>query len=172
MSSRAAALASLVAALFAVAACGDDPPDRTADAAAPAAAVEPAPAVVEVAPPVLTATPPAPEPAAIAPPPAPIEIPLPVVATVPPAPEPAPVALPPPAAQPEPPNATAATADPALLARITAGDPASGLLIAARCGSCHTFGAGEGALIGPNLYGIVGATVGRSEGFSYRNVLV
>ncbi len=43
---------------------------------------------------------------------------------------------------------------------------------AARCGTCHTFEQGGGALQGPNLYGVVGSTIGaHAPGFSYSSAL-
>jgi cytochrome c2 len=43
----------------------------------------------------------------------------------------------------------------------------AGESIAARCTVCHTTGFGQPAMIGPNLYDIVGAGLGRTQGFSY-----
>ena len=54
-----------------------------------------------------------------------------------------------------------------LIDRIAAADPTDGETIAARCASCHTIGRGEDALVGPNLYDIVGASVGRDPDFNY-----
>jgi cytochrome c len=39
------------------------------------------------------------------------------------------------------------------------------------CGSCHSFTEGGKAGIGPNLYGVVGAPHGHSEGFNYSTAL-
>ena len=60
-----------------------------------------------------------------------------------------------------------AIGDPALVARIEDADPAEGEALAERCVACHFFGEGEEDLVGPNLFGLVGATVGRVEGFAY-----
>ena len=60
-----------------------------------------------------------------------------------------------------------ALGDPVLLAGIAAADVVDGEAFAARCLACHTFGADEATGIGPNLFDIVGAPVGRAEGFNY-----
>ena len=39
------------------------------------------------------------------------------------------------------------------------------------CGTCHSFGKGEPAKIGPNLYGIVGAKHAHMEGFDYSEAM-
>ena len=39
------------------------------------------------------------------------------------------------------------------------------------CGTCHSFGKGEAAKMGPNLYGIIGAKHAHMEGFSYSDAL-
>lgn len=47
-------------------------------------------------------------------------------------------------------------------------DPDAGETFATTlCGTCHTFGQGEGALTGPNLWNVVGRSVGAVEGFNY-----
>jgi cytochrome c len=40
-----------------------------------------------------------------------------------------------------------------------------------KCQSCHSFGEGEAAKTGPNLYHIVGASKAHAEGFNYSDVL-
>jgi cytochrome c len=50
-------------------------------------------------------------------------------------------------------------------------DPVKGQDIAKKCLTCHTFGKGEPAKVGPNLYGIVGNKHGHMEGFSYSNAI-
>ncbi len=41
-----------------------------------------------------------------------------------------------------------------------------------KCQGCHTFGEGEAAKQGPNLYGIVGASKAHMEGFAYSDILL
>ena len=51
-------------------------------------------------------------------------------------------------------------------------DADAGPLKTARvCGTCHSFGKGEPAKIGPNLYGIVGAKHAHMEGFNYSDAM-
>lgn len=47
------------------------------------------------------------------------------------------------------------------------GDAAAGAQAFAPCGACHTVAEGGGALIGPNLWGVVGRAVGSVPGFEY-----
>jgi cytochrome c len=46
-------------------------------------------------------------------------------------------------------------------------DAARGKLLSLACAACHTFGAGEGALVGPNLHGVFGRPAGTVPGFTY-----
>ncbi|MFC7053251.1 c-type cytochrome [Hansschlegelia quercus] len=46
-------------------------------------------------------------------------------------------------------------------------DPAKGEQVSKKCGACHSFGKGEPAKMGPNLYGIVGLKHAHMEGFGY-----
>jgi len=39
------------------------------------------------------------------------------------------------------------------------------------CGTCHSFGKGEPAKIGPNLYGIIGLKHAHMEGFAYSDAM-
>ncbi len=41
-----------------------------------------------------------------------------------------------------------------------------------RCQACHTLGAAEAHLTGPNLHGLFSSTAGEKEGFAYSEVLV
>ncbi|MGV8841093.1 MAG: hypothetical protein ACWA6X_12410, partial [Bauldia sp.] len=93
-----------------------------------------------------------------------------------PAPEPAPPAAIPPAAEPAAPVAAATTTATAtteeLLARIRAADPATGAALAAQCGICHTFDAGGGTRVGPNLFDVVAAPIARETTFTYSPALI
>ena len=60
-----------------------------------------------------------------------------------------------------------AIGNPDLVERIDAANPADGEALTERCTSCHTFGAGEENLVGPNLFAMIGAPVGGVEGFGY-----
>jgi cytochrome c len=50
-------------------------------------------------------------------------------------------------------------------------DPVKGQEVAKKCATCHTFGKGEPAKVGPNLWGIVGNKHGHMEGFAYSNAI-
>jgi cytochrome c len=63
-------------------------------------------------------------------------------------------------AEAEPIDALMATAD------ITAGEKASKV-----CGACHSFEKGGPNRVGPDLFGIVGRTVGSHEGFAYSDAM-
>lgn len=70
-----------------------------------------------------------------------------------------------PGAQPVPPAAPAAATD--LAAMVAAGDVAAGQAASMQCAGCHSFGEGEAARFGPNLFGIVDRPVASSPGFTY-----
>ena len=46
-----------------------------------------------------------------------------------------------------------------------------GQLLSLACAACHTFGAGEKTIVGPNLHGMFGRRAAASEGFDYSPVL-
>ena len=46
-----------------------------------------------------------------------------------------------------------------------------GAKIFKKCASCHNVGKGEGAKVGPGLYGVVGRTKGAFAGFSYSEAM-
>ena len=47
------------------------------------------------------------------------------------------------------------------------GDAVAGKAKAGKCKACHSFDAGGGHKMGPNLFGIVGKAAGTAEGFKY-----
>lgn len=59
----------------------------------------------------------------------------------------------------------------ALPAPYNAGDYENGRRIAAQCRSCHTYTAGGGNRVGPNLYGLFGREAGTVEGFNYSDAV-
>jgi cytochrome c len=90
-------------------------------------------------------------------------------------PEPLPAAAPAQAAAPAAPAAEAkgaAPQQPPIGAAIAAADPAEGEKLTKKyCTVCHTFTKGGKAVVGPNLYGVVGAPHGHMEGFEYSAAL-
>jgi cytochrome c2 len=52
-------------------------------------------------------------------------------------------------------------------ALVAAGDVAAGQAASLQCAGCHSFGEGEAARFGPNLFGIVDHPVGAAAGFAY-----
>lgn len=50
-------------------------------------------------------------------------------------------------------------------------DAAAGEKYAKVCGACHSFGKGEAAKMGPNLYGVIGLKHAHMEGFSYSDAM-
>lgn len=75
---------------------------------------------------------------------------------------------PPPAAEATESEATAAESLAALLA---AGDADAGRKVAKKCAACHSVDDGGKNKIGPNLYGILGDQVARTDGFNYSDAL-
>ncbi|MEX2453998.1 MAG: cytochrome c family protein, partial [Rhodospirillaceae bacterium] len=54
-----------------------------------------------------------------------------------------------------------------IVGMLASADPAAGERVFAKCRSCHTVDKGGRNGIGPNLWGVVGASPGTHEGFSY-----
>lgn len=54
-----------------------------------------------------------------------------------------------------------------IMALIATADVAKGEKLTKACAACHSFDKGGVSKVGPNLYGIVGATPGSKAGFSY-----
>jgi cytochrome c len=59
----------------------------------------------------------------------------------------------------------------ALPAPYSAADYENGRRAFAQCRSCHTFEAGAGNRVGPNLHGLFGREVGSVEGFAYSDAV-
>ncbi|MCW5717198.1 MAG: hypothetical protein KIS68_05130 [Bauldia sp.] len=153
--------------------------------AAPPVQVTPVPVTPDVpeAPAPVAAPPPAEAPPAaaiVSEPAAPIVAADPTVAAPPvPAAEPAPAVAPPttpelawlqqpPFTNPAPRAApAAATPSPTLEERLAMANAADGAIYLMQCEICHTVDQRGAAGIGPNLFGIVGAPVGRDPGFNY-----
>ena len=55
---------------------------------------------------------------------------------------------------------------------VAAADATAGQVISFQCIGCHSFGEGEAARVGPNLFGLVGRAVAGVEGFSYSEALL
>ena len=60
---------------------------------------------------------------------------------------------------------------PEVLSLLAEADPAKGEQGAALCKVCHTFDAGGGNMVGPNLHNVVGAKIAHHEGFNYSPAL-
>lgn len=193
--SRLALAGALLAALT-LAACGDstDQAEPVAPPATPVATVTPAPETapaIPIAEPTPAATAPAepvpvPDPtpagpAAVAPLPAPppAAAPTPAPPAAEPNPAPTPVVTEPAAVAVLPPEVAALVGPPAepapaavapgatLEERLAGANPAEGAVYLMQCEICHSMDEGGPARVGPNLFGIVGARVGRDLAFTY-----
>ena len=51
--------------------------------------------------------------------------------------------------------------------QFAAADLKRGQLLSLACAACHSFGAGENTIVGPNLHGVFGRPAGAVEGFDY-----
>ena len=60
-----------------------------------------------------------------------------------------------------------AAVSPDLALAIIGADVSAGEAISALCGICHTFGEGDGHGIGPNLFDVVGRSIGGQAGYVY-----
>lgn len=58
-----------------------------------------------------------------------------------------------------------------LAALLAAGDAGAGRKIAKKCAACHSVDEGGKNKVGPNLYGILGDQVARTDGFKYSDAL-
>jgi cytochrome c len=58
-----------------------------------------------------------------------------------------------------------------IAARLAQADAAKGEAVAKQCGSCHSFEKGGPNKVGPNLYGVMGASHAHLEGFSYSSAM-
>lgn len=54
---------------------------------------------------------------------------------------------------------------------LAAADAGNGERVARRCAACHTFEEGGANGVGPNLWGVVGATIASHDGFNYSAAL-
>jgi cytochrome c len=74
----------------------------------------------------------------------------------------------------EQPQAGAAPAAPAevpIAEALASASPQHGAEIAKQCQACHNFQEGQGAKIGPDLYGVVGRKIASVAGFNYSSAL-
>jgi cytochrome c len=69
------------------------------------------------------------------------------------------------------PEAAAPKGPPPLEPLLAAASVEAGQKTARVCGTCHSFGKGEAAKIGPNLYGIIGSKHAHMEGFDYSDAM-
>lgn len=59
-----------------------------------------------------------------------------------------------------------------ILALIATADLETGQSLSKQCAACHDFTSGGANRVGPGLYGIVGKSMGKHEGFAYSDALV
>lgn len=64
------------------------------------------------------------------------------------------------------------TAEPAFDPATYVANIENGMKISAKCKACHTFDNGGADRTGPNLWGIVGASVAHREGYAYSSAMV
>ena len=64
-----------------------------------------------------------------------------------------------------------AASDPQLHRLLSSASAERGAQVAKQCGVCHNFEEGQGAKIGPDLYGVVGRPVASIPGFNYSPAL-
>ena len=55
--------------------------------------------------------------------------------------------------------------------QFAAADLKRGQLLSLACAACHSFGAGDKTIVGPNLHGVFGRPAGAVEGFDYSPAL-
>jgi cytochrome c len=75
------------------------------------------------------------------------------------------------ATTPEGSSATAPAGPPPIGPLLAKADVGAGEKYARVCGTCHSFGKGEAAMIGPNLYGVVGGPHAHMEGYDYSDAM-
>jgi cytochrome c len=73
--------------------------------------------------------------------------------------------------QPAQPGAAAAPAGQPIENLLASASTERGAQVAKQCEICHNLGKGQGAKIGPDLYGVVGRKVASEEGFNYSEPL-
>lgn len=56
-------------------------------------------------------------------------------------------------------------------AMVAAADASAGQAVSFACIGCHGFAEGDGTRVGPELFGIVGRTIGGVEGFAYSQAM-
>ena len=68
-------------------------------------------------------------------------------------------------------EASASTSESPLLAMVAGGDASKGARVARKCQACHGLGEGDGAKVGPPLFGVVGRPIADFQGFRYSDIL-